>query len=80
MTESNLGVYRCEVTNSVGLSGSNTTTIELGGEYYKFVTSHQLCSRLYIHNGIMGFNKFDLQENDYTYTVRVYIDTRAHKN
>ena len=80
LTESNLGVYCCEVTNSAGLSGSNTTTIELGGEYYKFVTSHQLCSRLYIHNGIMGFNKFDLQENDYTYTVRVYIDTRAHKN
>ena len=33
LTESNLGVYRCEVTNSAGLSGSNTTTIELGGEY-----------------------------------------------
>ena len=32
LTESNLGVYRCEVTNSAGLSGSNTTTIELGGE------------------------------------------------
>ena len=32
MTESNLGTYRCEVTNSAGLSGSNTTTIELGGE------------------------------------------------
>ena len=35
MTESNLGVYRCEVTNSAGLSGSNTTTIELGGEYWQ---------------------------------------------
>ena len=35
MTESNLGVYRCEVTDSVGLSGSNTTTIELGGEYWQ---------------------------------------------
>ena len=35
LTESNLGVYRCEVTNSVGLSGSNTTTIELGGEYWQ---------------------------------------------
>ena len=34
MTESNLGVYCCEVTNSAGLSGSNTTTIELGGEYW----------------------------------------------
>ena len=34
-TESNLGVYRCEVNNSVGLSGSNTTTIELGGEYWQ---------------------------------------------
>ena len=33
LTESNLGVYRCEVTNSAGLSGSNTTTIDLGGEY-----------------------------------------------
>ena len=32
LTESNLGVYRCKVTNSAGLSGSNTTTIELGGE------------------------------------------------
>ena len=35
LTESNVGVYRCEVTNSVGLSGSNTTTIELGGEYWQ---------------------------------------------
>ena len=33
LTESNVGVYRCEVKNSAGLSGSNTTTIELGGEY-----------------------------------------------
>ena len=33
MTESDVGIYRCEVTNSAGLSGSNTTTIELGGEY-----------------------------------------------
>ena len=33
LTESKLGVYRCEVTNSAGLSGSNTTTIDLGGEY-----------------------------------------------
>ena len=32
-TESDVGVYRCEVINSAGLSGSNTTTIELGGEY-----------------------------------------------
>ena len=38
MTESDVGVYRCEVTNSAGLSGSNTTTIELGGEYYKLLT------------------------------------------
>ena len=34
MTESNLGVYRCEVTNSAGLSGSNTATIELGSEWF----------------------------------------------
>ena len=33
LTESNLGVYRCEVTNSAGLSGSNTTTIERRGKY-----------------------------------------------
>ena len=33
LAESDVGVYRCEVTNSAGLSGSNTTTIELGGEY-----------------------------------------------
>ena len=32
LTESNLGTYRCEVTNSAGLSGNDTTTIELGGE------------------------------------------------
>ena len=31
-TESNLGTYRCEVTNSAGLSGNGTITIELGGE------------------------------------------------
>ena len=31
-TESNLGTYRCEVTNSAGLSGIDTITIELGGE------------------------------------------------
>ena len=31
LTESDVGVYRCEVTNSAGLSGSNTTTIGLGG-------------------------------------------------
>ena len=37
LTESNVGVYRCEVTNSVGLSGSNTTTIELGGEYWQSI-------------------------------------------
>ena len=33
LTESDVGVYRCEVKNSAGLSGSSTTTIELGGEY-----------------------------------------------
>ena len=32
MTESNVGTYRCEVTNSAGLSGNGTITIELGGE------------------------------------------------
>ena len=32
MTESNLGTYHCEVTNSAELSGNDTTTIELGGE------------------------------------------------
>ena len=32
LTESDVGVYRCEVTNSAGLSGSNSTTIELGGK------------------------------------------------
>ena len=35
LTESNVGIYRCEVKNSAGLSGSNTTTIELGGEYWR---------------------------------------------
>ena len=34
LSESDVGVYRCEVTNSVGLSGSNATTIDLGGEYW----------------------------------------------
>ena len=34
LTESNLGTYRCEVTNSAGLSGSDTTTIGLGGAYW----------------------------------------------
>ena len=33
LTESDVGVYRCEVTNSAGLSGGNTATIELGGKY-----------------------------------------------
>ena len=33
LSESDVGVYRCEVKNSAGLSGSNTTIIELGGEY-----------------------------------------------
>ena len=33
--ESDVGVYRCEVKNSAGLSGSNTTIIELGGEYWQ---------------------------------------------
>ena len=32
LTESDVGVYRCEVNNSAGLSGSNTTTIELGSK------------------------------------------------
>ena len=31
MTESNLGTYHCEVTNSAGLSGNDATTIELRG-------------------------------------------------
>ena len=34
MTESNLGVYQCEVNNSAELTGSNTTTIELASEYW----------------------------------------------
>ena len=34
LTESNLGTYRCEVTNSAGLSGGDATTIELGGEHW----------------------------------------------
>ena len=34
LTESNVGTYHCEVTNSAGLSGSDTTTIECGGEYW----------------------------------------------
>ena len=33
LTESNLGTYRCEVTNSAVLSGNDTITIELGGEF-----------------------------------------------
>ena len=32
MTESDVGVYCCEVNNSADLTGSNTTTIELGGK------------------------------------------------
>ena len=32
LMESNVGTYRCEVTNSAGLSGNDTTTTELGGE------------------------------------------------
>ena len=36
LRESDVGVYRCEVNNSAGLSGSNTTTIELGGEYWQY--------------------------------------------
>ena len=35
MRESDVGVYRCEVNNSAGLSGSNTTTIELGSKYWQ---------------------------------------------
>ena len=35
LTESDVGVYHCEVTNSAGLTGSNTTNIELGGEYWQ---------------------------------------------
>ena len=35
LSESNLGVYLCEVINSANLTGSNTTTIELGGEYWQ---------------------------------------------
>ena len=34
LTESNVGTYHCEVTNSAGLSGSNTATLELGGEHW----------------------------------------------
>ena len=32
MTESDVGIYHCEVTNSAGLCGSNTTTIKLGSK------------------------------------------------
>ena len=35
LRESDVGVYHCEVTNSVDLSGSNTTTIELGSKYWQ---------------------------------------------
>ena len=35
LSESDVGVYCCEVNNSAGLSGNNTTTIELGGEYWE---------------------------------------------
>ena len=42
MTESTVGTYRCEVTNSAGLSGNDTTTIELGGEcwYSPLINCH----------------------------------------
>ena len=33
LTGSDIGVYHCEVTNSARLSGSNSTTIELGSEW-----------------------------------------------
>ena len=33
LSESNFGVYRCEVTNSAGLSGSKMTTIGHGSEW-----------------------------------------------
>ena len=60
MTESDVGVYRCEVNNSADLTGSNTTTIELGGKYWQY--SHyqqQVCSvsRNTVHN---------LQKSGYT--------------
>ena len=32
LSESDFGVYRCEVTNSAGLSGSKMTAIGLGSE------------------------------------------------
>ena len=32
LMESDVGIYHCEVTNSAGLSGSNTTTIKLGSK------------------------------------------------
>ena len=35
MTESDVGIYRCEVNNSADLTGSNTTTIDLGSKYWQ---------------------------------------------
>ena len=70
LTESNLGIYRCEVTNSVGLSGSNTTTIELGGEYWQQSYYHQLtnvqCFKEYDHT-IYSRACFISSTSDYIY-------------
>ena len=45
LTESDVGVYRCEVTNSAGLTGSNTATIELGGEWLGQILTHKHFSK-----------------------------------
>ena len=66
LTESDVGVYRCEVTNSAGLSGSNSTTIKLGSEYYNKCLTFTSAT---VDNRIVGFHKLDLQEDDYTSLV-----------
>ena len=47
LTESDVGIYHCEVTNSAGLNGSNTTTIELGSKWLYYSMSY---IRLFTHS------------------------------